>query len=255
MLEIGTSGYSYKDWKGTFYPEDIKQNDMLSYYAEHYSFTEINSTYYNMTGLSMFKGLNDKTPDDFSFSVKAFGGFTHSRDAGDTEAQRFIESMKPIIESGKLGCILFQFPNSFAFNGENLDYLKKVREYFKNQRAAIEFRSNTWARQETMQFLKQNNAAWVCVDEPNIRGLVRPAVAVTSDIGYIRFHGRNQAKWYNHEKAYERYDYMYSKEELNEWLPRIKYINSHASKTYIAFNNHFRAQGAKNASMLKSLTN
>lgn len=253
MIYVGTSGYSYKDWKGNFYPEEIKDSDMLNFYSMQHNFTEINSTYYKMPNYFVFKNLNEKTPENFVFTVKAFGGFTHSRDSEAEESVKFIEALKPISENGKLGCIVFQFPYSFHNTLENQEYLGKIREMFINEKIVFEFRNSVWARQETIGFLMDRNIGWVSVDEPDIKGLIRPAVAVTSEIGYVRFHGRNREKWYNHNEAYERYDYLYSEEELLEWISRINYIDKHSKTTFVAFNNHFRAQGAKNASMLKRL--
>lgn len=253
MIWIGTSGYSYKDWKGTFYPEGIKDKDMLPFYSEHYNFTEINSTYYRMPSTSMFKNMDERTPENFKFSVKAHSIFTHSRDASGEDAKNFLDALKPIEEKGKLGTILFQFPNSFHFTKDNMDYLLKIREAFKERSLCFEFRNAFWTREDTIKLLKSLQIGWVCVDEPPIPGLVRPAVAATSDTAYVRFHGRNSEKWYDHKEAYERYDYMYSEKELGEWVSKIKYVDKNAKNTYIAFNNHFRAQGAKNASMLKRL--
>ena len=255
MINIGTSGYSYEDWEGNFYPNGIKKGDMLKFYSNYFNFTEINSTYYQMPSYFVFKNLDEKTPEGFVFSVKAYGGFTHSRDASKEDAEKFINALKPIIEKNKMSCLLFQFPYSFHKNDENLDYLKKMREIFKDQKLAIEFRNAAWARQETMEFLKENNLGWVCVDEPDIKGLVKPYIAVTTDTGYVRFHGRNSNKWYNHNEAYERYDYMYSEKELMEWKSRIEFVERHSKNILIAFNNHFRAQGAKNASMLGKILN
>lgn len=253
MIYVGTSGYSYKDWKGIFYPEIISDGEMLPFYSVQYNFTEINSTYYKMPSYFVFKNLNEKTPENFTFSVKAFGGFTHSRDSKEEDALKFIEALKPVKENGKLGCIVFQFPYSFHNTLANQGYLEGIREMFKDEKIVFEFRNSLWAKQETMGFLLQRNIGWVCVDEPDIKGLIRPAVAATSDIGYVRFHGRNRENWYNHNEAYERYNYLYSEEELLEWISRINYIEKHTKTTFVAFNNHFRAQGAKNASMLKSL--
>lgn len=253
MIYIGTSGYSYKDWKGIFYPDSIKDDSMLEYYAKYFNFTEINFTYYTMPSFKSFEGMNARTPDDFLFSVKAFSSFTHKKDATKEMAQAFLSSLKPISESGKLACILFQFPYSFHKNKENIEYLKVVREDFKGEKICFEFRNSYWASEDTIKFLKSNEIGWVSVDEPDIKGLVRPAVAVTSDIGYVRFHGRNAEKWYNHNESYERYDYLYSEDELMEWVNRIKYIEKNSKTVFIAFNNHFRAQGVKNSSMLRSL--
>ncbi|QCX34213.1 DUF72 domain-containing protein [Caloramator sp. E03] len=253
MIYVGTSGYSYDDWKGEFYPEDINDSNMLEFYSRHFSFTEINSTYYKMPNYFMFKSLNEKTPDEFKFSVKAYKGFTHDRNLGKDDAIKFIEALKPIKSSGKLSCIIFQFPYSFHNTSDNAEYIKRVREYFNGEEILCEFRNSNWVKIEVMEFLKEHSIGWVCVDEPDIKGLIKPIVAVTSNIGYIRFHGRNAKKWYNHEVAYERYDYMYSEKELLEWISKIKFIEKHSCETFVAFNNHFKAKGAKNASMLKRL--
>lgn len=253
MIYVGTSGYSYADWKGEFYPDNIKDGQMLEFYSKSFSFTEINSTYYKMPNHFIIKSLNEKTPEGFKFSVKVFGGFTHERNSSKDDAVKFMDALKPIKENGKLSCIVLQFPYSFHNTDDNREYLKRIREYFEPENIVCEFRNGTWAKQETMEFLKEKEMGWVCVDEPDIKGLVKPIVAVTSDTGYVRFHGRNAEKWYNHHEAYERYNYMYSEKELSEWVPRIKFIQKHSKTTFIAFNNHFRAQGAKNASMLRRL--
>lgn len=253
MIYVGTSGYSYSDWKRSFYPDDIKDGDMLSFYSQMYNFTEINSTYYKMPSYYVFKNLNEKTPENFMFTIKAFSGFTHTRDSETEDSVKFNEALKPLSENGKLGCIVFQYPYSFHNTLENQGYLEKIRDMFKNEKIVFEFRNSIWARQETIGFLMDRNIGWVCVDEPDIKGLIKPAIAATSEIGYVRFHGRNKEKWYDHKESYERYDYLYSEEELLEWISRINYVDKHSKTTFVAFNNHFRAQGAKNASMLKRL--
>ena len=113
MIYVGTAGYSYKDWIGPFYPEGIKDVQMLDYYAMHFDFVEVNSTYYHMPSLKLLESLNRKTPDDFKFAVKLFGGFTHERSIGKVEADQFMYSLKPLLESSKLLCLLAQFPYSF----------------------------------------------------------------------------------------------------------------------------------------------
>lgn len=253
MIYVGTSGYSYEDWKGEFYTQDIKNSNMLEFYSKIFSFTEINSTYYKMPNYFVFKNLDEKTPDGFKFSVKAYKGFTHDRNLEKQDAEKFIEALKPIKDKGKLSCIIFQFPYSFHKTDENITYLKRLKEHFKEEDVVCEFRNSQWAKIEIMELLKDYSIGWVCVDEPNIKGLLKPITAATSNIGYVRFHGRNAGKWYNHEMAYERYDYMYSESELSEWVSRIKFIEKHSDTTFVAFNNHFKAQGAKNASMLLRL--
>ncbi|HHX22944.1 MAG: DUF72 domain-containing protein [Tepidanaerobacteraceae bacterium] len=253
MILIATSGYAYKDWKGPFYPEDIKDKDMLSFYSRFFPFTEINSSYYSMPNSYMFYHMMRKTPNDFLFSVKAYGGMTHQKDLSDTIVNKFTDALKPLIEQNRLCCVLFQFPYSFHNNQANKDYLKRVREHLKDVNIAVEFRSLDWLTEETINLLKKCELSFVCVDEPPLKGLLPPVVAVTGPIGYIRFHGRNTEKWYNHQKSYERYDYLYSEEELKEWVPRIEHLAKKVKTVFIAMNNHFNAQAVINAQQLLNL--
>ncbi|ADL07241.1 protein of unknown function DUF72 [Thermosediminibacter oceani DSM 16646] len=253
MILVATSGYAYKDWKGRFYPENMKDGDMLAFYSREFPFTEVNSSYYSMPTPYMFYHMMKKTPGNFIFVVKAYGGMTHQRDLGDITVGRFHDALKPLVEAGRLGCVLAQFPYSFHNNEKNRDYLKKLRERMKDLPLAVEFRSDDWLRLEVIRLLRENDMAFVCVDEPPIRGLLPPVVVATSSIGYVRFHGRNIRKWYNHEKSYERYDYLYTEMELSEWVPRIRELSRKTKVVFIAMNNHFNASAVINARQLLGL--
>ncbi len=252
MIYIGTAGYSYRDWVGSFYPDDIKPTSMLRFYSEHFSFVELNSSYYHMPGSRLFSSINANTPDDFKVAVKLFKGFTHERNLGEAEAAKFMYSLQPIAESRKLACILAQFPYSFHYNQQNADYLKRLREWFMDVEINVEFRNNNWIRGEVFGFLKREKLGFVCVDEPRIKGLIGAVVAATSDVSYIRMHGRNAAKWYTGEDS-ERYDYLYDRSELEEWVPRIRELERNATVTLISFNNHPRGKAVQNAKMLLAL--
>lgn len=253
MIRIGTSGYSYKDWRGTFYPDNIDKKEMLSYYAREFNFTEVNSTYYKMPNQYMIYNMMRKTPKNFTFVVKAFGGITHKRDNLKRDADIFLNSLIPLIEGKKLGCILAQFPYSFHKTPGNIEYLKRMREAFKDIPVAVEFRTAEWIDDKVFNLMERENLAFVCVDEPQIEGLLPPVAAATADIGYVRFHGRNAAKWYNHSEPYERYNYLYSKEELQEWVPKIRELAARTLMVFIAMNNHFNAQAVINARELLEL--
>lgn len=252
MIYVGTSGYSYKDWIGPFYPEGIKDSGMLEYYSLHFNFTEVNSSFYHMPRLQLFDSLNKKTPDEFRFAVKLFGGFTHERDIGNVEAEQFKYALKPLVESGKLICLLAQFPYSFHCNNENIDYLRKLKNWFGDFEINVEFRNDRWIKSEVMQLLKKEGLGFVCVDEPSLRGLIKNVVAVTSRISYLRMHGRNAGKWYGSNGS-ERYNYLYSTEELTEWVPRIKKMSSISTVTVIAFNNHPIGKAVANAKTLMAM--
>ena len=249
MVYVGTAGYSYKDWIGPFYPVGMKDIGMLEYYALSFSFVEVNSSYYHMPRLQLFESMNKKTPNDFKFSVKLFGGFTHERQAGEMEAEQFKYSLRPIAESGKLICLLAQFPYSFHYNSENVDYLKKLRCLFSGLEINVEFRNRNWIRADVFNLLKNENLGFVCVDEPGINGLINNVVAVTSNVAYLRMHGRNAAKWYGGEGS-ERYDYLYSSEELLEWVGRIRELEDGSGITLVSFNNHPKGKAIENAKVI-----
>jgi len=249
MIRVGTAGYSYADWVGPFYPQGIKQADMLEFYSQHFSFVEINSTYYHMPGMRLFQGLDKKTPQDFMFAVKLFGGFTHERNCGKEEAEKFIYALSPIIDSGKLSCILAQFPYSFHCNRQNCDHLRRLREHFAGYELCIEFRNREWIRGEVFDFMRREELGFVCVDEPNVRGLISNVIAVTSKTAYLRLHGRNAEKWYSGEGS-ERYDYLYSGSELLEWIGRLREMDDDAAVTLVSFNNHPKGKAIENAKAL-----
>lgn len=249
MVYVGTAGYSYKEWVGPFYPEGTKDTQMLEYYALYFNFVEINSSYYHMPGSRLFESMNKKTPDSFKFTVKLFGGFTHERNIGSVEAEQFRYSLGPISESGKLLCLLAQFPYSFHYSPENLDYIKRLRQMFAGYEVNVEFRNREWIRTDVFNSFRESDVGFVCVDEPGIRGLIRNVIAVTSKVSYLRLHGRNAAKWYAGEGS-ERYDYLYSTEELLEWLGGIREMDEASGATLVSFNNHPKGKAIENAKAL-----
>ena len=252
MIYVGTAGYSYKDWIGPFYPEGIKESNMLEYYSARFDFMEVNSSFYHMPRLSLFESMDRKTPAGFRFAVKLFGGFTHERTSGETDAGRFRQALEPLLESGKLICLLAQFPYSFHFSMENMSCLKRIRQWFDGIRVNVEFRNQEWIRRETIIFLKGEGLGFVCVDGPRIRGLVKNVVTSTSDVGYIRLHGRNAEKWYGGEGS-ERYDYLYERNELLEWVSGIRELEGRTGLAVVSFNNHPVGKAVENAKMLKQL--
>lgn len=251
---IGTSGYSYDDWRGYFYPAKTAKNKMLEYYAREFSFTEINSTYYHLPALKTMEQLARRTPPHFVFTVKAYRSLTHERGAGaDEDARRFIFALSPLTEAGKLGAILLQFPYSFHNREENRRYLVRLRKLLNDVPIAVEFRHQSWSHRAVWELLHSLKAGYVCVDGPALKGLPGPAAICTASIAYVRFHGRNAQKWWRHEQPYERYDYLYTEEELREWVPGIQKLAGKAEKVFVAFNNHFRGQAVENARQMRNL--
>lgn len=251
MIRMGTSGFSYQDWVGPVYPESLQKWQWLGYYADRFNTVELNVSYYRLPTTKMSKGWVDRTPDDFLFTLKAHKSITHDRTDPDFDA--FLESLAPINEAGKLACILAQFPYSFHPTKENQDYLLRMREGFALMPVVVEFRDHAWVRDETFEMLEELGFGFCCVDEPRLKGLMPPIARLTSDIAYVRFHGRNAEKWWQHDQAWERYDYTYSEDELESWIPRIRELDSAAPLTLVYANNHYRGQSVDTLNKLESL--
>lgn len=252
-LLLGTSGYSYSDWKGVFYPDELDKKELLTYYSSFFNTVEINFTYYIKPNPYIFKSMAEKVGDGFLFCVKAHSSVTHSRDCGKKDLQCFLDSLIPFMDSNKLGSILIQFPWEFKFSKPNMEYLKKLRGDFGDIELCIEFRHNSWICDEVFELLRSLKLGFCNVDQPDLNTLLPPTDINTTDTGYVRFHGRNAASWWKPGQAFMRYDYMYDENELSQWVPRIKKVSSNTKKTFVYFNNHYKAQAVKSARILQNL--
>jgi len=251
MMYLGTSGFSYNDWVGNFYPAGMPKGEWLTYYAREFNTCEVNSSFYALPKPSNLKAMEKKTGEGFLFCFKANQEMTHQRDDNTAIFEAFCQVLEPIITAGKLGCILAQFPYSFDFNRRNWDYLSLFTERLGELPVVIEFRNARWLRGEVFDWLRHHELGFCCVDEPPLPNLLPPLAEATSKIGYVRFHGRNSAKWWQHEQAYERYDYSYTPQELSEWLPKIHKLDSVAEKTFVFANNHWRGQAVSTIRQLR----
>ena len=252
-IRVGTSGFGYDDWRGVFYPEKLKKGEMLRYYASRFSTVEINTTFYGIPAPKTFVKMADTTPPGFDFAVKANKELTHNPEVDPGVFASFTEALKPLLEAGKLACVLAQYPWSFRKNEENVGRLRQLRERFGDLPVVVELRNAEWVEEETFDLLKDCRLAFCCVDEPRLKGLMPRVGIVTAPPGYVRFHGRNAKKWWQHEESWERYDYLYTPEELSEWVPRVGEISAAAEKTYLFFNNHYKGQAAQNAVMFADM--
>ena len=252
---IGTSGYSYKDWEGGFYPEGTGAGRYLEFYSRYFKTVEINSTYYCLPDPNMFFNMLKKVPDNFIFSCKAHSSITHQRNADEDTFKNFLKSINILKDSDSLGAVLFQFPYSFYFNNNNLEYLKKIKEKLPTIDMVIEFRNSGWLNDKVFSFLEKQNMGFCNVDEPKLPKLLPATNISTSETFYLRFHGRNAKKWWNCKEAFERYDYIYRQEELEEWVPKIKDASIKSKKLLIYFNNHYKAKAVKSAGMMMNLLN
>ena len=251
---IGTSGYYYDDWKGYFYPDNLQKKDFLSYYSDHFNILELNFTYYRLPDEHQIIKMMEKSGDSLGFVVKAYRGITHEITENSIKAvlPRFLKGIMPLYEKKRLGSLLFQFPQSFHYTTPNRVYLKELLNAVQQFPACVEFRNSDWLKETVYTGLKELSAGFVCVDEPDLPDLIPPISSVTSEIGYIRFHGRNKKNWYGTDST-SRYDYLYSEEELREWLPRIRDISDQTGKLFVFFNNHAKSKAVTNARMLINL--
>ena len=250
---IGTSGFSYDDWVGPVYPPDLPKSEWLSFYAREFPTCELNFTFYRIPNPYTLARMADKVPEGFLFSVKAFQGITHEREDPEPLVREFVEALRPLQEEGKFACVLVQFPYSFRATEENRDYLRRLRDGFGDLPVVVEFRRREWVSQRTFDELRALRFGFCCVDQPRLRGLIPPIAVATGPVAYVRFHGRNAAKWWQHEEAWERYDYTYSDEELKEWVPKIRQLDAEADLTLVYMNNHWRGQAVGTARQMREL--
>jgi uncharacterized protein YecE (DUF72 family) len=242
MLYFGTSGFSYMDWVGPVYPKGLPRQAWLEFYSGQFNSLELNTTYYAIPSLAMVKSLVMRTGPEFQFAVKAHQDITHGRNPDEVTYRSFRGILEPFLAAGKLGCLLVQFPYSFGFNSENQAYLERTKARFKDIPMIAELRNAHWIKPEVFTWLKSIDVGFCCVDEPHLPNLMPPVAEATSGIAYVRFHGRNSAKWWQPEQPHERYDYTYKTEELEEWIPKIKGLNDQAEKTFVFANNHWQGQ-------------
>jgi uncharacterized protein YecE (DUF72 family) len=251
MILLGTSGFYYDDWIGPVYPKELPRIQWLPFIAEQVDTIELNVTYYRVPPLRTVAGWVERTPDDFLFSVKAHRSLTHERKDPDYPAYK--AALSPLIESGKLACVLAQFPHSFHPNPATREYLLGLREGLADLPVVVEFRDRDWVNDETFDVLEELGLGFCSVDEPQLRGLMPPVARLTGPLAYVRFHGRNAAKWWNHMHAWERYDYSYTEEELREWVEKLRKLDAQAQKTLVYANNHPRGQSLEAVRTLREL--
>src|SRR2546423_13145356 len=286
-VRVGTSGWNYPTgkgtWNGLFYPATrskkagTDQFDELAFYAEHFNTVEVNTTFYGQPRPEVTRGWAVRTPSTFDFSLKLYQKFTHPKMFRDAALKRapgsegplldllaqvtqpdideFRAGIDPLASAGKLGALLAQFPPSFKDSPASREYLSQLLRAFAEYPIAVELRHKSWsdAIGETLPLLNGFGAAWVQIDEPKFRFSIRQNYLpnVTS-FYYMRLHGRNAAQWWTHEKSEDRYNYLYSAAELQEFSETAGAAKELVKKSYLYTNNHFSSKSVVNAVMLKA---
>jgi uncharacterized protein YecE (DUF72 family) len=242
---VGTSGYSFDDWRGRFYPDSVGKGKMLDYYVRHFSTVEINSTYYGIPRPSVMEKIARKAPPGFDFTVKVPQVMTHGRQDFEKDLNAFEQAMLPLSERGLLSGLLAQFPYSFKYSQDSLDYVCVCADALRPHRLFVEFRHDSWVNRTMYERLRAHEIGYVAVDEPSLPHLLNPDCFATTDVGYVRLHGRNAEQWW-HGGAL-RYDYRYSATELADWKVKIDKLRRKVSTVYVFFNNCHLGQAASNA--------
>ncbi len=248
-IVIGTSGFSYPDWQGVFYPPGLKKEEWLKFYAEHFEFCELNFSYYRMPEE---KQMEKFLSYPLKYAVKAHKSMTHDRLEAKVARQDFYEAVRVLQEDDHLAAVLLQFPYSFGYTPENRLYLQELLEDLTSLPLVVEFRHPAWVKNSVFEALKKHSWGVSMLDSPHIAGGMPEFESVTSDIAYLRFHGRNKENWWKGDNV-SRYNYEYHQQELEAWLPRISSMAQQAKTSYISFNNHARGQAIKNAYQLKTI--
>jgi uncharacterized protein YecE (DUF72 family) len=286
-LRIGTSGWSYPSgtgtWNGLFYPATRSRRagtdrfDELRFYAEHFNTVEVNTTFYGPPRAEVTAGWAERTPAGFEFSLKLYQKFTHPkmfREAAlrsapgsegalldwlaqvtQADVDDFRAGIDPIASAGKLGALLAQFPPSFKDSPASREYLSRLLRLFEGYRVAVELRHRSWsdAFGETLGLLDGFGAAWAQIDEPKFRfSIQQNYLPNVKGFYYMRLHGRNAAQWWRHDKSEDRYNYLYTGEELKAFADTAGAARELVKKTYLYTNNHFSSKSVVNAVMLKA---
>jgi uncharacterized protein YecE (DUF72 family) len=285
-VKVGTASWTDKTLLASgWYPPDADTPEArLAYYASQFPLVEVDSTYYSPPAERTAELWAARTPLDFTFNVKAFSLLTHHptrpgaiykdlrpdtkknvylRDCDDAMVdqvwERFVSALQPLHEAGKLGAVLFQFPQWFPIGRANKTYVLECKRRCEPYRICVEFRNKTWMSEdnaaETLDFLTSYAVPYVCVDMPQgYPSSIPPVVAATSgDLAVVRFHGHSD-KWDSRD-IYERFGYLYSEQELLEWAPKVQQLAESAAETHVLLNNCYRNYAQTNARQLADLLN
>ena len=276
-IRVGTSGWSYPSgkgtWNGIFYPVQPARRprgapkfDELAFYAEHFDTVEVNSSFYRVPAVATVQKWVERTPAGFEFSLKLYQKFTHpdmfakatgadpSR-LGQKDVDDFREALEPLMNAGRMGALLAQFPASFKNDPESGGYLEWLLKAFRDYPIAVELRHRSWSEdpKETARLLSAHDAALAQIDEPKFKTSIRQTLLPNvKSVYYLRLHGRNAAQWWKHEASEDRYNYLYTPEELQPFAEAAKAASREVKKAYLYANNHFSAKSVANAAILKA---
>lgn len=259
-FNIGTAGWSYKDWVPNFYPKNQSGGfDWLQFYSNYFNCVEVNSTYYTYISPKVVDGWIRKVENnnDFVFHIKLHQDFTHKRKFDDQNIKAVSYNLEQLRKSERLGGLLIQFPYSYSFDGNSVQHIQKLRDIFSDVDCFIEVRPQSWRNNRALEFFKENDLTFCTIDQPQIGQAIEFDPIITNDKAYIRFHGRNVEDWkkslsnFGNPQTYEeqssRYSYLYSPGELVEIEQKIKSIQHKVKEINVIMNNHPQGDAVANA--------
>ena len=259
QYHVGTAGWSYEDWEGIVYPAPRPRGlHPLAYLAGFIDIVEVNSTFYRPAPPSMVLSWLKKIESrpGFLLSLKLFQAFTHAREGFTRKDIDDVRQAADLVRlQGRLAALLAQFPWSFRNSPENTGYLLGLFKLFDGYPLAVEVRHKSWDTPEFFDLLAGHRAAFCNIDQPLFDASIGPsAVSTTPDFAYVRLHGRNHKNWFREGAGRDdRYDYLYARDELAEWVDRIKQLGLKSGKVYVITNNHYRGQAMANALQIKNM--
>jgi len=252
-VRVGIAGWDYPDWKGIVYPSGMpKSTHALTYLSTLFDTVEVNSTFYYPPVAKNCAAWVTKVAGNpqFMFTAKLWERFTHKRDSwpSDPEIRMVTDGFAPLADAGKLGALLIQFPWSFKRTPENRTWLARLLDTFAAYPLALEVRHASWDKPEVYASLAERKVAFCSIDQPLFAQSIGPSATVTARVGYVRLHGRNHDDWFREDAGRDdRYNYLYSEEELKPWLEKIQAVRKKADAAYVITNNHFEGQAVVNA--------
>src|SRR5437667_4684770 len=288
MILLGTSGFSFPDWDGVFYPPGLARARQFDYYVRQFGSVEINSTYYRVPPPPTMATLERKSPPGFRLIVKANQEMTHKQSYSPELYEAFHAAMAPLSRARKLGGVLAQFPQAFHRSDNTERFLVEFQERMEGIPLFVEFRHNSWMHEDVFDFLEKKSLGYVSVDEPDLPGLLPRVARATGPLAYVRFHGRNKRNWYlrdegaadrasegvngrpgrgratkspgvgatkppSRDRRLLRYDYLYSESEPKEWHDKTRELNQKTQKTFVFFNNCHAGHAATGAKLMRRL--
>lgn len=257
MIRVGPCGWAYKDWDGIVYPaKKPKAFDRLAFIAEYFDAVEIDTSFYGPPRPASARTWAGSVSGNarFRFTAKLFRNFTHTRNASPADEADFKNGLAPLLEAHRLGALLMQFPWSFRYTPETRLYVAQLSRRFAEFPLVLEVRHSTWTNPEVLDFLADLGVGLCNIDQPLFHRSVKPGDQVTSPIAYIRLHGRNYGKWFSpNALSHERYDYLYTPDELDPWVGRIRSVGERADETYAMSNNHHLGKAIANGFEIKAM--